>query len=272
MRPLPEGRAVRPGYPAGLPGGSARQDRICPGRGWPHAEPASGTVRVTVDRSRDVFVPHATAGAAVIELGAGSDVGLLAAACLLWAAGQLKFRRNGSPSRHHHGARRGRGSQQPSSEEFLTVVCCALGKLCSSRMLSTCLCARSVTLASGQDLPTVVGKAFRQLPAFGTTSLQAALAPIIKCGNTDAWLMRAPAWSCRRTLPPLTPGRAVPCCGRGRFWPRDVHWVRATCRGERKLSVAGHGTFSRRRPCCRRAPHRARRCSPVRRGCPRPHA
>jgi hypothetical protein len=37
-----------------------------------------------------VFVPHATLSAAVIELGAGSDVGLLAAACLLWAAGQLK--------------------------------------------------------------------------------------------------------------------------------------------------------------------------------------
>ena len=37
-----------------------------------------------------VFVPRATAGAAVIELGAGNDVGLLAAACLLWAAGQLK--------------------------------------------------------------------------------------------------------------------------------------------------------------------------------------
>ena len=37
-----------------------------------------------------VFVPHATAGAAVIDLGAGNDVGLLAAACLLWAAGQLK--------------------------------------------------------------------------------------------------------------------------------------------------------------------------------------
>jgi len=29
------------------------------------------------------------------ELGAGSDVGLLAAACLLWAAGQLKVRRDG---------------------------------------------------------------------------------------------------------------------------------------------------------------------------------
>jgi len=28
------------------------------------------------------------------------------------------------------------------------------------------------TLASGQDLPTVVGKAFRQLAAFGTASLQ----------------------------------------------------------------------------------------------------
>ena len=35
-------------------------------------------------------------------------------------------------------------------------------------------------LASGQDLPTVAGKAFRQLAAFGTASLQAALAPIIK--------------------------------------------------------------------------------------------
>jgi thiamine phosphate synthase YjbQ (UPF0047 family) len=38
----------------------------------------------------DVLVPHATAGAAVIELGAGSDVGLLAGACLLWSAGQRK--------------------------------------------------------------------------------------------------------------------------------------------------------------------------------------
>jgi hypothetical protein len=36
------------------------------------------------------FVPHATAGAAVAGLGAGNDVGVLAAACLLWAAGQLK--------------------------------------------------------------------------------------------------------------------------------------------------------------------------------------
>src|SRR5258707_5446704 len=35
------------------------------------------------------------------------------------------------------------------------------------------------TLASGHDLPTVVGKAFRQLAAFGAASLQAALAPII---------------------------------------------------------------------------------------------
>jgi hypothetical protein len=33
----------------------------------------------------------------------------------------------------------------------------------------------------------------------------------------------------------------------------------------------GTGTFSRRRPCCRRAPHQARRCSPARCGCPRPH-
>jgi hypothetical protein len=33
----------------------------------------------------------------------------------------------------------------------------------------------------------------------------------------------------------------------------------------------GTGTLSRRRrPCCRRAPHPARRCSPARRGCPRP--
>jgi hypothetical protein len=37
-----------------------------------------------------VFVPHATAGVAVIKLGAGSDAGLLAAAWLLWAARQLK--------------------------------------------------------------------------------------------------------------------------------------------------------------------------------------
>ena len=36
-----------------------------------------------------VFVPHATAGAAVMAR-AGSDAGLLAAACLLWAARQLK--------------------------------------------------------------------------------------------------------------------------------------------------------------------------------------
>ncbi len=38
-----------------------------------------------------VFVPHATAGVAVIKLGAGSDAGLLAAAWLLWAARQLKI-------------------------------------------------------------------------------------------------------------------------------------------------------------------------------------
>jgi hypothetical protein len=66
------------------------------------------------------------------------------------------------------------------------------------------------TLVSGQDLPTT----------FGTASLQAALAPIIKRGNIDAWQMRAPAWSCRRTLPPRT--RAGPCCGHGRFWPQGV--------------------------------------------------
>ena len=48
------------------------------------------TARGGGDGLLHVFVPHATAGAAVIELGAGSDVGLLAAACLLWAAGQLK--------------------------------------------------------------------------------------------------------------------------------------------------------------------------------------
>ncbi len=95
------------------------------------------------------------------------------------------------------------------------------------------------TLASGHDLPTVVGKAFRQLAAFGAASLQAALAPIIERGNIDAWQMRAPAWSCRRTLPPVT--RAGPCCGRGRFWPRSVPWVRATCRGERKAGTAFGG-------------------------------
>jgi len=32
-------------------------------------------------------------------------------------------------------------------------------------------------------------------------------------GNIDAWQMRAPAWSCRRRLPPRT--WAGPCCGRG---------------------------------------------------------
>ena len=65
------------------------------------------------------------------------------------------------------------------------------------------------TLAGGQDLPAAVGKAFRQLAAFGTASLQAALAPIIKRGNIDAWQMRAPAWSCRPDTAATHPGRAV---------------------------------------------------------------
>jgi thiamine phosphate synthase YjbQ (UPF0047 family) len=54
-----------------------------------------------------VFVPHPAAGVAVIEPGAGSDVDLLAAAWLLWAARQLKgFGVSGQtwPNRHLHGA------------------------------------------------------------------------------------------------------------------------------------------------------------------------
>lgn len=69
------------------------------------------------------------------------------------------------------------------------------------------------TLASEQDLPTAGGGAFRQLAAPGTASLQAAVAPIIKRGSIDAWQMRAPAWSCRRTLQP--PTWAGPCRGHG---------------------------------------------------------
>ena len=65
------------------------------------------------------------------------------------------------------------------------------------------------TLAGGQDLLSAVGKAFRQLATFGTASLQAALAPIIKRGNIDAWQMRAPAWSCRPDTAATHPGRAV---------------------------------------------------------------
>ena len=66
--------------------------------------------------------------------------------------------------------------------------------------------------------------------------------------------------------------------------PHHDHWRRATsgpARDSAKPIAAlswisfrwqGTGTFSRRGGrCCRRAPHRARPCSPARRGCPRPH-
>jgi hypothetical protein len=43
------------------------------------------------------------------------------------------------------------------------------------------------------------------------------IAPIIKRGNIDGWQMRAPAWSCRRTLP--LPGRVAAAAW---FWPRCV--------------------------------------------------
>ena len=66
--------------------------------------------------------------------------------------------------------------------------------------------------------------------------------------------------------------------------PHHDHWRRATsgpARDSAKPIAAlswisfrwqGTGTFSRRRGrCCRRAPHRARPCSPAGRGCPRAH-
>jgi hypothetical protein len=74
------------------------------------------------------------------------------------------------------------------------------------------------TLSCGQDLPTAVDEAFRQLAMLDTVSLQAAIAPIIKRGNIDAWQMRAPpgpiAEHCRHRP---GPGRAAvaACSGRG---------------------------------------------------------
>lgn len=100
--------------------------------------------------------------------------------------------------------------QQPVYEEFVTVACCALGKLCFVWDALNVHVRAARTLASGQDLPTGGGGAFRQLATPGTASLQAAIAAIIKRGNIDAWQMRAPVWSCRRTLqPPIArwPGR-----------------------------------------------------------------
>jgi hypothetical protein len=76
--------------------------------------------------------------------------------------------------------------------------------------------------ARERDLPAVAGEALRQLATLGTASLQAVIVPIIKRGNIDGWQMRAPAWSCRRTLPPPAragPGRAAAAAW---FWPRSV--------------------------------------------------
>jgi len=104
----------------------------------------------------------------------------------------------------------GSPAQQPVYEEFVTVACCALGKLCFVWDALNVHVRAARTHASGQDLPTTGGGAFRQLATPGTASPQAAIAAIIKRGNIDAWQMRAPAWSCRRTLqPPIArrPGR-----------------------------------------------------------------
>ena len=74
------------------------------------------------------------------------------------------------------------------------------------------------TLAGGQDLPTAVGKAFRQLATFGTASLQAALAPIIqtrqhRCvADAGARLVLSPG-HCRHSP---GPGRAAVAAGSGR--------------------------------------------------------
>jgi hypothetical protein len=83
--------------------------------------------------------------------------------------------------------------------------------------------------ARERDLLAVAGEAFRQLATRGTASLQAAIAPIIKRGNIDGWQMRAPAWSCRRTLPP--PARPGPGCGRGVVLAAGCAWSRAGARG-----------------------------------------
>ena len=80
--------------------------------------------------------PHATPGVTVIELGAESDADLLA------------------------------------YEEFLTVVCCTLGKLYSSRTLSTCMCAPTVCpdLVFGKGMSpvaTLAGRSTRYLMLVG---------------------------------------------------------------------------------------------------------
>jgi hypothetical protein len=77
--------------------------------------------------------------------------------------------------------------QQPVYEEFVTVACCALGKLCFVWDALNVHVRAASTLASGQDLPTAGGGAVRQLATPGTASLQAAIAAIIKRGNIDAW-------------------------------------------------------------------------------------
>jgi len=61
----------------------------------------------------------------------------------------------------------------------------------------------------GQRGYAAAGKAFRQLATLGAASLQAALAPIIKRGNIDAWQMRAPALVLSPDTAATHPGRAV---------------------------------------------------------------
>ena len=146
-----------------------------------------------------VFVPHATAGAAVMAR-AGSDAGLLA------------------------------------YEEFLTVICCAPGKLCSSRTLSTCMCAR--TVCPGARARNLVREATSRpasrrccarrarsragricRPRSARPSASSPRSARRRCrppshrsfkrGNIDAWQMRAPAWSCRPDTAATHPGRAV---------------------------------------------------------------
>lgn len=145
--------------------------------------------------------PHATAGVTVIELGAESDADLLA------------------------------------YEEFLTVVCCALGKLCSSRTLSTCMCAPTVCpdLVFGKGMSpvaTLAGRSTRYLMLVGLPggNHQAALpgagdlaeegsdvkgsdvkgrAPASACGSSGA--TRTP-----RPCPGWRPGRQLRCRRPGR--------------------------------------------------------
>ncbi len=206
----------------------------------------------------------------------------------------------GRPRRHHHGRRRGRGGQQPSYDEFLTVVCCPLGKLCSSRTLSTCMCAR--TVYPGARARNLVREATsrpasrrccarRARSLAGTICRPWSARPSVSSPRSARRRCRPPSHRssnaatsmrgrCGRLLGPVAghcrqspgPGRAAVAAGSGRgvclgFGPLVEERERPV-----QLSVAGHGRFSRRRrPCCRRAPHPARPCSPPRRGCPRAH-